>query len=904
MEKPDRIEIAVLNRDPDMWTGFLDHLENPDPVLRTRACGRGLRLYDDVARDAHAGSVLRTRYLAVAGLEWTVEPGGSSAADARAADLVRAALSAVNFSQATYDLMQAVLYGFYVCEALWEVKDGLWVPKKLIGKHPRRFAFTYGREPRLLTLDNGVQGETLPPRKFITHTWGDSDNPYGRPLGQTLYWSTWFKKAGIKWWLVFLEKFGSPTALGKYPAGSNEKDIERLLSAMDAIQQEACVAIPEGMAVNFLEASRTGQVSYMEHADWHDAQISKAVLGQTATTEGTPGRLGSDDAQSAVRADIIKADADLLAETWNQTLVRWIAELNVAGAAPPRLWYRTESAPDRKEVLEIAERAARMGVPVPVRHIYDDAGVPRPDGDEPLLGGGTASGGQNGGEFAERRVPDSYAARESHAAEGQRRLDAAADGFVREGADAAAGWIAEIKDLLEKAESLEQAADALPGLYPKSQEGPFQDALYRALTEADRIGAGGNGAEFSEGAGGPWGPGKPFTEASDFFQARAFTIAGVARADLLADVKGALLKALEEGETLKEFQARADSVFEARGWAKLRPWHIETIFRTNMQAAYQAGRYRRLTDPVVLRMRPFWRYSAVLDASTRPLHAALHGRIFRHDSPFWQKWYPPNGFNCRCTVVSVSQAEMERNGWKAEEKVPEALEIVDPVTGETGQPQALLPEQGWGGTLGSLEAEVRARTARGEAGQIKWKVSQQKSYADFGRPAQGDIREDLPSQPPKLPALSVLSGRLGDSSKAFDAVETEFRRVFGMSPKETTASVRTADGHAVTVDFGAVAHAMLKGDEGGNRERFLAWFKSALERPYEIWLTQHEDGAGNIRFRRRYIALFKSGEAKTGAGVIVDEGPGGMLLYNLIPLNRSNINGMRKGVRLLWPAEG
>jgi SPP1 gp7 family putative phage head morphogenesis protein len=174
-------------------------------------------------------------------------------------------------------------------------------------------------------------------------------------------------------------------------------------------------------------------------------------------------------------------------------------------------------------------------------------------------------------------------------------------------------------------------------------------------------------------------------------------ISGVAKADLLQAIQEELTKYLAEGGTLEQFKDEIDTLFLRHGFAPLSPYRIETIFRTNLQSAYQAGRYRQLTEPAVMTALPYWRYVAVLDGSTRPEHAALHGKIYPANHPFWKTWYPPNGFNCRCTVVAVSQRQIEANGWQVETTDPTGglFEPIDPVTGHRLPARPLMPDVGW-----------------------------------------------------------------------------------------------------------------------------------------------------------------------------------------------------------------
>jgi|LSQX01.1.fsa_nt_gb SPP1 gp7 family putative phage head morphogenesis protein len=160
---------------------------------------------------------------------------------------------------------------------------------------------------------------------------------------------------------------------------------------------------------------------------------------------------------------------------------------------------------------------------------------------------------------------------------------------------------------------------------------------------------------------------------------RAFTVAGVAEMDFLGDIKKELEKSLQNGTTLTEFQKNIQSHISRRGWQQtdggvvadgdgvvtannLAPYRLETIFRTNLQSAYMAGKYKQLQRDIEI--APYWQYVAVMDERTRPSHAALHGLVFRHDDPFWDSHYPPCDFNCRCSVRSLRSADLDRFGLK------------------------------------------------------------------------------------------------------------------------------------------------------------------------------------------------------------------------------------------------
>ena len=394
-------EVATIEKDIDIFAGWIKRLENPDPVLRSEAAGKGLRLYDEIDRDAHAGSVLQQRRTAIVGKEWEIIPAKSARKAGRPAstpqeqiiaDYVSQVLMDCNFDQARDELLKAILYGHYEAEIIWKTvkgKDGKnhVKIKKIIGKHPRRFTFTPQRELRLLTPQNMIDGEALPDKKFLSFQFGDSDNPYGRGLGQRLWWPVWFKKNGIKFWMIFIDKFGSPTPVGKYPSGTLPEKQKELMRAIEAIQTDTGVKIPNTMAIELLEATRTGTATHEQLCVYMDRQISKAVQSQTASTEGTPGKLGNEDTQGDVRQEIVESDADLFDGYLNDTLIQWIVDYEFPDVEVyPKIKTFANGKPDLSSRVTVDKTlVVDIGLPVGKSYFYETYGIPEPAEGEDLV---------------------------------------------------------------------------------------------------------------------------------------------------------------------------------------------------------------------------------------------------------------------------------------------------------------------------------------------------------------------------------------------------------------------------------------------------------------------------------------------------------------------------------------
>ena len=192
---------------------------------------------------------------------------------------------------------------------------------------------------------------------------------------------------------------------------------------------------------------------------------------------------------------------------------------------------------------------------------------------------------------------------------------------------------------------------------------------------------------------GPEAP--PFQEAVDYFLAKqivprhefddmaaemrvkAFTAAHVFAADQLQAVYDACGQALQTGQTLADFRKATEGIFA-------RPWHRETVFRTNVLSAYGRGHWEQAQ--ATREARPYARYSAVMDGRTRPRHAALHGLVFPLDHPFWKTYWPPWDYNCRCAAITLNAEQVEKEGLTVRRELPPDLpppgKFVSPAAGE------------------------------------------------------------------------------------------------------------------------------------------------------------------------------------------------------------------------------
>ena len=371
-------EVATTKDGRDITRGYVNGLPilpPGDSVLQLKGAG-DYKVYMEVLRDDEVKAAFGQRVRAVIARPWEVQPGGKKLQDKKAAEFVKDVVDNLDFDAITEKMLYGVFYGYAVGEPIWEVKKNLWWIGDIKVRDRRRFAFNPDMELRLKTMQNPL-GEALPDYKFWHFATGadHDDEPYGVGLAHWLYWPVFFKRGGIEFWLKFLDKFGTPTLKGQYPSGTPDDEQDKILEALRAIQHDSAIAVPEGTEVTVLEAARSGTADYNGLVKMMNDAINKVIIGQTASSSGTPGRLGNEELQGDVRLDIVKADADLICMSFNKTIVKWLVDFNFpAGTAYPQLWRTVEEPEDLKSRSERDKNINEIGYKPTLQYIEDTYG--------------------------------------------------------------------------------------------------------------------------------------------------------------------------------------------------------------------------------------------------------------------------------------------------------------------------------------------------------------------------------------------------------------------------------------------------------------------------------------------------------------------------------------------------
>ena len=474
--------IATTRDGRDITRPYMHGLQQPRDPRLLRSVDWGV--YEKILEDDQVFSTLQQRRGAVVSRDWNVVPGDEDdPRSVEAADTLRKNLLRIGWDRITDKMLFAPFYGYAVAELMWAPHDGLFQFSNIRVRHARRFRYNDDGELRLLTRENMIHGEGLPDRKFWVAAAGasDDDEPYGRGLAEWLYWPTLFKRNGVRFWNNFTDRYSAPTAVGKYRAGTPSSEVDNLLDALQAFATDSGIAVPEGVAIELMHVAQSGSITNFETlCKYMDAAITKVVLSQTMTTDDGAS-LSQAKVHEGVKLEVVKSDADLLSDSFNEGPARWFTDFNYGtDVASPRVMRDVEEELDTKHQAETDEILGRTGwvrTEESFRDTYGDGyerkAAPTETEDGPEAGTTPAPDAQKAsfaeldGQPPERSSPDATAG----------LVDELLDAV---GTDIARGASEKLLARIDSADNFE-AIEAMLALEDVGiDEGPLYEALHRA----------------------------------------------------------------------------------------------------------------------------------------------------------------------------------------------------------------------------------------------------------------------------------------------------------------------------------------------------------------------------------------------------------------------------------------
>jgi len=449
-------------------------------------------------QDAHIFGELSKRRRAVTGLGWQLAPKD----DATQAELTRIAeladmLSAIdNFEDMQYDLTDAIGKGFVAIEINWtpgEVwlprpgEDGraalAWVPQRMfripnLGDHAGELHY----------LADGIPVPLTPGRWIIHEHRAKSGYLEQSALFRVLAWTYAYKAYNVRDMQRFLEMYGLPLRLGKYPAGLGDAERNQLLRAVRNIGHDGAGIVPATMAIEFVEASRGSAVgTFLDVIEYWERKQSIAILGGTLTSQadGKSSTNALGDIHNQVRREIMLHDVRQIEPAINEQLVRPIAAINgmFSSDRMPRFFYQTEESADQEKMVKVLAEAARIGMEIDVDWAHEAMQIPRAGKDAQTL---SVVSGQFGEGLATNHSPLSTAftaalSRISDPSDPDDPMARAVDQLNDDADPEIARWLGTIEAMLEAAGSLEEFREMLLAAWPELSTERLVDAMSQAF---------------------------------------------------------------------------------------------------------------------------------------------------------------------------------------------------------------------------------------------------------------------------------------------------------------------------------------------------------------------------------------------------------------------------------------
>ncbi len=338
-------EIATRQFALGGFAGFFNYLPDPDPILRKLNMDQSV--YKDLRSDEQVGSLMARRKNLTKSLDWDIDQNNASEKEV---ELCKRALTILSdkknkVKDIISQSLNPIFFGYSVFEVVWQQIDGAWLPVKIQEKPREWFLFDSENTLRFRTqFDwNGVPiiGENVDPKyayKFILlQNEADYENPYGDKALSRCFWPVTFKRGGMRFFSVFLEKYGMPFIFGKLPRGAKPEEHYDLMSKLSNMVQDAVGTGPDDSSIQIIEPKGTSSGDLHEkYLNRCDNSIAKAILTNALSTENqTVGsRASSQTGATTIEGNLSEEDRDFPTELFNQ-IFKWIVDINIGSNKYP-----------------------------------------------------------------------------------------------------------------------------------------------------------------------------------------------------------------------------------------------------------------------------------------------------------------------------------------------------------------------------------------------------------------------------------------------------------------------------------------------------------------------------------------------------------------------------------------
>ena len=329
----------IATRDRFDVNQFYSVLPDPDQILIDN--DYDFSVYRDLLLDPHLMATIQQRKMQVMQMDWELMIGES--AESKVVSEISEIFKSLPLEEIISDMMDAVFFGFSVLEINWQKKNGLLLPAEILDKPQEWFIFDKDNELRLRKYKYGYylfeEGEKLPPYKFLlTQHKPSYTNPYGERILSRCYWPVQFKKGGIEYWQLMMERYGMPYLIGRYPNTYTDVQKTEFLEQLKQMVADNITIFDEALGIELKESPQydIGQL-YENLVRYHNKEISKAVLTVTLTTEmEKTGSYKASEIHKEMLSFLGTSDKKLVESSLNK-IIDYYCEVNYGKIPKPKI---------------------------------------------------------------------------------------------------------------------------------------------------------------------------------------------------------------------------------------------------------------------------------------------------------------------------------------------------------------------------------------------------------------------------------------------------------------------------------------------------------------------------------------------------------------------------------------
>lgn len=308
---------------PDVYGSFKSYV-NPDDLVGRK----GLEVYSDMTKDSQVKCCLAIKKSSILARGYIIRPSDLSSDGQNVVEFCKYALEEMNGNiiKVLWNVCDALAKGYSLQNIVWQVVKtgpwaGKWIPLYIKSKDPKDYSYNVDEYRNITGVLHEPTQDVYPASRFLNYSFNpEYENPYGTSDLRACYKNYWSKDFLVKFWNIYLEKYGSPTVKGSYKRGTTKAAQAELLKILGDVQSQSAIVVPEDMKAELLETIRQGDVGYRIAVDFHNKEISKSILNMNLITDDGSGT-GS-FALAKVHLDILRMCLQGLKKDLEETVMR------------------------------------------------------------------------------------------------------------------------------------------------------------------------------------------------------------------------------------------------------------------------------------------------------------------------------------------------------------------------------------------------------------------------------------------------------------------------------------------------------------------------------------------------------------------------------------------------------